>query len=175
MSIISGMVSNVLPAPDIAWYVVTAAFFMPNFLSGCRRGTYDCSEQLLFTAINPRFVPRRFLCASMTEMWSEFISGMTMGTSGVNRCALLFETIGHSSFAYAYSSSFISSFFMFTAQKQKSTDEAIFSLSAAASNTTMSAYFSGMGALMCQRRSASLYFFPAEEEEAASAVTLNQG
>ena len=64
---------------------------------------------------------------------------------------------------------------MFTAQKQKSTELAIVSLSASASITVISANFAGMGADMCQRRSASLYFFPAEAGEAARQVTLNQG
>ena len=49
--------------------------------------------------MNPRFVPRRFFCAGMTSRCEALISGITMGTSGVKRCALLLETMGHSSFA----------------------------------------------------------------------------
>ena len=74
-----------------------------------------------------------------------------MGTSGVQRWAELLETTGHSSLAYRSSSARISSFFMSTAQKTKSTISAIFSASASASRTTMDAALSGMGSSIAQR------------------------
>ena len=65
---------------------------------------------------------------------------------------------------------------MFTAQNTKSAAEAILPRSASASSTVMSANFSGTGEGIAQRpATASRYFFPAEEGEAASAATLNQG
>ena len=52
----------------------------------------------------------------------------------------MFETTGHSAFAYLSSNAFISSFFISTAQKTKSTIEAIFSTSSVAFITTISYY-----------------------------------
>ena len=76
---------------------------------------------------------------------------MTIGTSGVQRLALLLETTGHSSFAYASSSASTASFDMSTAQNTKSTCAAIAALSASASITTRSLYFSGNGVSIAQR------------------------
>ena len=88
----------------------------------------------------------------MTARWSAFISGMTMGTSGVQRLALLFETTGHSALAYSSSSARISSFFMSTAEKTKSTSFTISATSAAFLTTIFFAH-SGIG-------SSSAHFAP---------------
>ena len=101
--------------------------------------------------MKPRLVPRRLRWLSMMRMWSALISGTTMGTSSVQRWALLLDTTGHSRRAYFSSRARISSFFMSTAQKTKSTMEAIFSASAWASRTTMPLASSGMGVPMAQR------------------------
>ena len=103
--------------------------------------------------MKPRLVPRRLRCAGMISAWSALISGMIIGTSGVKRCAELLEQTGHSSFAYFSSRARISSFFMSTAQKMKSTLEAISSASAVASYMTMSLYLSGIGTVIFQRPS----------------------
>ena len=57
------------------------------------------------------------------------ISGTTIGTSGVQRCALLLETTGVSVFAYASSIALISSFDISTAENIKSTVDATCSTS----------------------------------------------
>ena len=87
----------------------------------------------------------------MMRMWSALISGTTMGTSSVQRLALLLETTGHSSLAYFSSRALISSFFISTAQKTKSTCPASFSASASASRITSPLAISGMGVVMAQR------------------------
>ena len=46
------------------------------------------------TATKPRFDPRRRRCASMTAAWSALISGIIIGTSGVQRWAELLEMTG---------------------------------------------------------------------------------
>ena len=103
--------------------------------------------------MKPRLVPRRLRWASITARWSGLISGTTMGTSSVHRWAELLETMGHSSLAYFSSRARMSSFFMSTAQKQKSTMPASFSASASASSTTRSLASSGMGTSRAQRPS----------------------
>ena len=106
-----------------------------------------------FTAMKPRLVPRRLRWASMSLIWSALISGTTMGTSSVQRWAELLDTTGHSSLAYVSSRARISSFFMSTAQKTKSTMPASFPASAWASRTTRDLASSGMGVVMAQRPS----------------------
>jgi hypothetical protein len=44
--------------------------------------------------MKPRRVPRRRRCASITAAWSALISGIIIGTSGVQRWAELFEMTG---------------------------------------------------------------------------------
>ncbi len=109
-------------------------------------------EQLDLTAIKPRLVPRRLRWAGMISMCWGFSSGTTMGTSSVQRLAELLDTTGHSALAYRSSRALISSFFMSTAQKTKSTMPAIFSTSAWASITTRDLDSWGMGDFMAQRR-----------------------
>ena len=128
------------------------------------------------TAINPRLVPRRFRCASIICAWSALISGTIIGTSGVPRFAELLEITGHSALAYASSNALISSFFISTAQKTKSTIEVIFSISFCASITTISFMLSGIGVCIAHLApTASTYFLPAEREEAAMTLTWNHG
>ena len=74
-----------------------------------------------------------------------------MGTSSVQRWAELLDTTGHSALAYRSSRVRISSFFMSTAQKTKSTMPAIFSTSSSALRTTRFLASSGMGVVMAQR------------------------
>ena len=107
-------------------------------------------EQLLLTAMKPRVVPRRFFCAGMISRCSGFISGMTIGTSGVQRLALLLETTGVSLLAYSSSSASISSFFMSTAEKTKSTSPATEATSEASLMTILFAH-SGIGTSSAQR------------------------
>ena len=76
-----------------------------------------------------------------------------MGTSSVQRWAELLETTGHSSLAYRSSRARISSFFMSTAQKQKSTCSANLSASDSASKITSPLASSGTGTDMAQRPS----------------------
>ena len=93
------------------------------------------------------------------------ISGITMGTSLVQRFAELFDITGSSAFAYASSSATISSRFIFTAQKTKSHFSARESISAA-SVITVSAICAGIGEDIFQRSpTASEYFFPALRED----------
>src|SRR5574344_2813713 len=111
----------------------------------------------------------------MIFAWSAFISGIIIGTSGVNLCALLLLITGHSALAYASSKALISSFFISTAQKTKSTKAATFSISAA-SITTISFKEPGISVVIAHlNETASLYVFPAERLLAASAVTSNHG
>ncbi len=63
-----------------------------------------------------------FFLILMTSKCSGLISGTTIGTSGVQRCALLLDTTGVSVFAYA-SSIFDLSFVISTALNTKSTEE----------------------------------------------------
>ena len=74
-----------------------------------------------------------------------------MGTSSVQRWAELLETTGHSSLAYFSSRALISSFFISTAQKTKSTIPASFSASASASRITRLLASSGIGVAMAHR------------------------
>jgi hypothetical protein len=46
------------------------------------------------TATKPRLTPWRRRWASITAAWSSLISGIIIGTSGVARCAELFDTTG---------------------------------------------------------------------------------
>ena len=52
--------------------------------------------QLGFTVTKPRSVPRRLRCAAITSACAALISGIIMGTSGVQRLALLLLTTGTS-------------------------------------------------------------------------------
>ena len=126
--------------------------------------------------MKPRRVPRRLRWASITARWSALISGTTMGTSSVHRWAELLETMGHSSLAYRSSRARISSFFISTAQKQKSTMDASCSASFSASSTTRFLASSGMGTSRAQRPSTAwAYGLPALRALAAIAVSWNQG
>ena len=132
-------------------------------------------EQLGFTATKPRVVPRRFLWKGITAKCSGLISGITMGTSGVQRWALLLDTTGVSVLAYASSMARISSFVISTALNTKSTVEATFSTSATFMTTSFFTA-SGMGDVIFQRSpTASSYVFPAERALAATVTTWNQG
>ena len=132
-------------------------------------------EQFGFTATKPLLVPRRFFWNSITLKCSGLISGTTIGTSGVQRCALLLETTGVSVFAYASSIARISSFVISTALNTKSTSNATFSISF----TFITAIFfthSGIGVCIFQRPpTASSYVFPAERGLAATVTTSNHG
>ena len=126
--------------------------------------------------MNPLFVPSLFLCEAIISICSGFTSGMTIGTSGVCLCAELFDTTGHSAFAYFSSRALISSFFISTAQNTKSTIEAIFSTSSSAFRTVSSPIASGRGSESFHLpATASLSFLPAERGEAATHTTLNHG
>ena len=125
--------------------------------------------------MKPRFVPRRFFWASMISKCSQLISGITMGTSGVQRCALLLETTGVSDFAYRSSIARISSLDMFTAENTKSTSAAIESTSSML-RTTMFFTFSGIGVSIFHfPPTASSYVFPALRLLAARTQISYQG
>ena len=132
-------------------------------------------EQFGFTAINPLLVPRRFFWNSMTSKCSGLISGTTIGTSGVQRCALLLETTGVSVFAYASSIALISSFDISTAENTKSTVDATCSTSFTFITTSFFTA-SGIGVSIFQRPpTASSYVFPALLGLAARVTTSNHG
>src|SRR5699024_6761314 len=98
-------------------------------------------------------------------------SGMTIGTSGVQRCALLLETTGVSVFAYASSIARISSLLISTALNTKSTVEA----TSSTSFTLCTISFltpSGIGFIIFQRSAtASSYVVPADLGDAATDTT----
>ena len=79
-------------------------------ISGAGKTFKDWMEQFGFTATKPLVVPSLFFWKSMTFICSGLISGTTIGTSGVQRCAELLDTTGVSVFAYASSIALISSF-----------------------------------------------------------------
>src|SRR3569623_3529515 len=125
--------------------------------------------------MKPRLVPSRLRCASITATWCELISGTIIGTSGVQRCAELFETSGVSARAYASSSFAVSSFAMSTAQNTKSTWLAIEATSDALPTGSFAVAF-GTGVGIVQRPvTASPYDLPAELGLAATVVTSNHG
>ena len=132
-------------------------------------------EQFGLTAINPRVVPRRFFCDSITSKCSGLISGTTIGTSGVHLWALLLETTGVSVFAYSSSIFLISSFDISTAENTKSTVAATFSTSF----TFITIRFltpSGIGvSIFHLPPTASSYVFPALLGLAATVTTSNHG
>ena len=98
-----------------------------------------------------------------------------MGTSGVERLALLLETTGHSALAYASSRALISALGISTAQNTKSAIDATVS-TWEASCTTICSRVAGSGVFIDQRPPrASLYVLPAERGLAARTVTSNQG
>ena len=111
----------------------------------------------------------------MTFICSALISGTTIGTSGVQRCALLFDTTGVSVFAYSSSIFLISSFVISTAENTKSTSDATFSTSL----TFMTTIFftaSGIGvSIFHLPPTASSYVLPALLGLAAMVVTSNHG
>ena len=117
--------------------------------------------------MKPLVVPSRFLWKGITSKWLRLISGMTIGTSGVQRCALLLETTGVSVFAYASSIFRISSFVISTAEKTISTCPA----TASTSETFMTFMFrtvSGIGvSIFHLPPTASSYVLPALLAEAA--------
>ena len=86
----------------------------------------------------------------MTSKCSGLISGTTIGTSGVQRCALLLDTTGVSVFAYFSSIARISSFVISTAENTKSTVAATFSTSFK-SITISFLTASGIGVVIFQR------------------------
>ena len=111
----------------------------------------------------------------MTFICSGLISGTTIGTSGVQRCALLFETTGVSVFAYASSIALISSFDISTALNTKSTVEATSSTSFTLCTISFLTA-SGIGVSIFQRSpTASSYVLPALRGLAATVTTSNHG
>ncbi len=172
---ISGQSERRLPAPETAWYVVTNTSSNPNSLSGVKAGTKLWIEQFGLTTMKPRFVPRRFLCALMSCVWSGLISGMISGTSGVQRIAELFDMTGISAFAMASSNWISASFSISTALKTKSTE----SFRSAISSVPCTIYFltpSGIGS-SCRHPSptASEYALPFERGDAIKCVISNHG
>ena len=125
--------------------------------------------------MNPRVVPRRFFWSGITSKCSALISGTTIGTSGVQRCALLLDTTGVSVFAYASSIALISSLLISTALNTKSTVDATCSTSFTLSTTSFFTA-SGIGVSIFQRSpTASSYVLPAERGLAATVTTSNHG
>ena len=122
LSIISGHVSNVFPAPESAWYVADdrRARGRDREAGGARGRNSEASNSVSPRRSRAR-VPSRLTLRRDDRACSGFTSGMIIGTSGVARCAPLFETTGVSLFAYASSSARVSSFVMSTAQNTKST------------------------------------------------------
>lgn len=110
-------------------------------------------HQLGLTAINPLVVPSLFFWASITLVCSGLTSGRIIGTSGVQRLALLLDTTGTSAFAYLSSNAFISSLGILTAQNTKSTFDTISSKSLSISYTDIFLTNSGIGVCIFQRPS----------------------
>ena len=185
------VLSNILPqvAHDIAQTALDGDFkksaeLQLKYLELCNAMFMDVNpipvkvamRMMGFTATKPLFVPRRLRCEGIISICSGLSSGRTIGTSGVCLCALLFETTGHSAFAYSSSRALISSFFISTAQKTKSTCDAISFISSVAFITTRSLTFSGIATSMHHfEPTASSYFLPAERALAATTFTLNHG